>query len=112
MKLDAFTQAYIECALWTSEEDIADGSLLSEAAIKSMAHDCAVFRMNCSEELSEAGDDSQNGHDFWLTRNGHGTGFWDRDYPKNIATALTNAAKKFGESSLYVGDDGEIEVGQ
>ena len=27
---------------------------------------------------SELYDEAQAGHDFWLTRNGHGVGFWDR----------------------------------
>lgn len=47
-------------------------------------------------------------HDFWLTRNHHGAGFWDGDYPEPIATQLTNLAHGFGECNLYVGDDGLI----
>lgn len=46
--------------------------------------------------------------DFWLTRNGHGAGFWDGDYPEPYATRLTSAAHAFGESDAYVGDDGRI----
>jgi hypothetical protein len=50
------------------------------------------------------------GHDFWLTRNGHGAGFWDRNYnPSPLYYAcqnLSGAAKAWGEASLYVGDDG------
>jgi hypothetical protein len=46
-------------------------------------------------------------HDFWLTRNGHGAGFWDGDYPEK-GDALTELAKKFGEVDLYVGDDGVL----
>ena len=37
------------------------------------------------------------GHDFWLTRNGHGAGFWDGDYPESEETILTDAARTFGE---------------
>ena len=48
-------------------------------------------------------------HDFWLTRNGHGTGFWDGDYPET-GDRLTELAKKFGECNLYVTDDNEIEI--
>jgi hypothetical protein len=48
------------------------------------------------------------GHDFWLTRNGHGAGFWDGDLSEDVGNALTEAAKKFGECHLYVGDDGQI----
>jgi hypothetical protein len=47
------------------------------------------------------------GHDFWLTRVGHGAGFWDGDWPKN-GDALTEICKKYKEIDLYVGDDGKI----
>lgn len=51
-------------------------------------------------------------HDFWLTRNHHGAGFWDRDQLKSygIADALTEAASKFREVSLVTGDDRHIYV--
>lgn len=50
------------------------------------------------------------GHDFWLTRCGHGAGFWDGDWPEPAATALTEASKAFRNVDLYVGDDGEINA--
>ena len=46
-------------------------------------------------------------YDFWLTRNGHGTGFWDRKLGE-IGEKLTKIAESFGECHLYVGDDGNI----
>ena len=42
------------------------------------------------------------GHDFWLTRNGHGAGFRDGDWPEPFAAKLTEAAKRAGERDLYV----------
>ncbi len=53
-------------------------------------------------------DDEAAGHDFWLTRNGHGAGFWDGDWPEPAATRLTASSKKYGEFNLYLGDDGKI----
>ena len=49
------------------------------------------------------------GHDFWLTRNGHGAGFWDRSdcLPEDAGERLTDAAEKYGEVDLTV-DDGVI----
>lgn len=35
--------------------------------------------------------------DFYLTRNGHGAGFWDGDYPDEIGEKLTEMAHSFGE---------------
>ncbi|QNP78372.1 hypothetical protein [Agrobacterium tumefaciens] len=48
------------------------------------------------------------GHDFWLTRCGHGAGFWDGDWPEPAASVLTTASEEFGNVDLYVGDDGQI----
>ena len=48
------------------------------------------------------------GHDFFLTRCGHGCGYWDGDWPKGIAEGLDKLAKGFGAYDLYVGDDGPI----
>lgn len=47
-------------------------------------------------------------HNFWLTRNGHGAGFWDGDYEETLGNRLTKISKTFGEATLYVGDDGLI----
>lgn len=45
-------------------------------------------------------------HNFWLNRNGHGAGFWDKDYKNK--DALSDASEKFGTVFLYVGDDARI----
>ena len=50
----------------------------------------------------------QAGHDFWLTRNGHGCGFWDGDWPELIGEKLTEASKDFGSFDLYIGVGGRI----
>ena len=44
-------------------------------------------------------------HDFWYTRNGHGTGFWDCDYEEGVGKVLTDIAHSFGEVNTYEGDD-------
>jgi hypothetical protein len=46
-------------------------------------------------------------HDFWLTRNRHGAGFWDRGYGED-GDALTEAAHAYGTVDLCVGDDGRL----
>lgn len=50
---------------------------------------------------------AQMGHDFFLTRCGHGVGFWDRGLGE-LGDRLTEISGEFGDSSLYVGDDGKI----
>lgn len=39
------------------------------------------------------------GHDLWLTRQGHGVGFWDRDeLGKQLGVDLSEACKRAGET--------------
>ena len=46
-------------------------------------------------------DWGQLGHDLWLTRNHHGTGFWDRGLG-GLGTSLTDIAHAMGEQHLYI----------
>ena len=55
-------------------------------------------------------DASQVGHDFLLTRNHHGAGFWDRGLG-DVGDRLTAAAQIYGSSDLYVGDGGDLHFG-
>ena len=107
--MDTFTQAYIEAALWSSTDDEGEpldfGEYdLAPATMAAMMADCAKFQ--AENDLSERGE-SQAGHDFWLTRNGHGCGFWDGDWPET-GDKLTEACRAWPEVNLYVGDDGRI----
>ncbi len=111
--LDTFTKAYLECAIWASTDD--NGSPLdglytvddfAPETLKLMVEDCTDFQAQNQEEIGE--ELERAGHDFWLTRNGHGAGFWDGDWPAEIGRDLTLASKAYGSIDLYVGDDGLI----
>jgi len=117
--LDDFTLAYIECALWSSnDESTPEGGVpldsnygihdLHPDALAAITDDCRKFQKEHAADIS--GDLSAAGHDFWLTRNGHGAGFWDGDWPKDAGDRLTAASEKLGEVYLYVGDDGKLYV--
>jgi hypothetical protein len=112
-RLDTFTQAYIEAALFTSTDD--DGAPLDDRfgiddiapeTLATMVADCDRFTTDHFDDIAD--DYPRAGHDFWLTRNGHGAGFWDGDWPDEVGDRLTQASKAFGEYDLYVGDDGRI----
>lgn len=47
-------------------------------------------------------------HDFILTRNGHGAGFWDGDWQQPWGDQLTALCRSFGEIGCYLGDDGLV----
>ena len=106
---------YIICALWSSTDE--EGEPLdavysiddvAPATLKQMEDEVADFVESNEALLTESGQsDEQIGHDFWLTRNGHGAGFWDRGLGA-IGDALTKASKSYGSSDLYIGDDGLI----
>jgi hypothetical protein len=49
------------------------------------------------------------GHNFWLTRNRHGAGFWDIGLGDR-GDRLTEAAHAYGSSNLYLSYTGTIEV--
>lgn len=115
--MDDFTESYLETALWSSTND--EGEPLDDnygiedfapEALKQAKEDTADFQEQNADDLEEAGDDGQNGHDFWLTRNGHGAGFWDRGYG-DVGDRLTKASKAFGSADIYVGDDGMLYFG-
>jgi len=114
--LDAFTRQYLETALWSStddQEEPLDANYgpedIDPATLRTMAADCARFQRENADDIASANDDERAGHDFWLTRNGHGAGFWDGDWPEPQATRLTDASKAFGEFDLYVSvDDGAV----
>ena len=108
--LDDFTRAYFECALWSSTCD--DQSPMDDRygiediepdSVKDMIADCLDFRKQCAFLLSSQSD-SQNGYDFWLTRNGHGAGFRDRGLGKR-GELLTEVTKVCGPSTLYENDE-------
>jgi hypothetical protein len=113
---DDFERGYIACALWTSELDDVSGSDLPLEIVERMREDCSRFRLSVegdkvvthltpAQMLGVA--DSQLGHDFWLTRNRHGAGFWDRGLG-DVGEVLTKRAQSFGECSLTRDDDGTI----
>ena len=114
-KIDDFTKGYIEAALWSSidenEEPLDKNYVvedLSSEALSEIISDCEAFQSEMAEYLEKAGTPEYNGHDFWLTRNGHGAGFWDRGYEKEVSAVLTGASKFMGECYLYVGANGKI----
>lgn len=100
--LDTFTRGYIECALWSSELDDCNAWDLTKSTLATMKRDCESFQSANAELLASEGTPSlsHGGHDFWLTRNRHGAGFWDGDWPKEIGKKLTEASHAFGEVHL------------
>lgn len=120
MDIDKFLHAYAVAALWSSTDEegepldaVFSVGDIAPATLASMREDCADFIQSNAADLAEysarmgneewSGED-RAGHDFWLTRNGHGAGFWERGLGA-LGERLTSAAKVYGSADLYVGDD-------
>ena len=128
--LETFLKHYLLAALWSSSDN-DDTSLTEEyciddfsaESIEKATKDCTDFIALVNNLLTEAfeletGDYYQYqqqhglvemaGHDFWLTRAGHGAGFWDRNLGK-IGDKLTKITKdNFRNLDLCVGDDNKL----
>lgn len=114
--LTPFEASYFETALWSSTD--GDGEPLdsakysdaepTEATISRIKADCDSFIRRAEDLFDVAGYNMSAyhvAHDFWLTRNRHGAGFWDGDYPEPLGKQLTDLAHGFGEINLYVDDN-------
>ena len=118
---DEFTVAYIQAALWSGNDDnddpLEDNFDITDIAPEAMATitaDCRKFQEQHGipeYHDSRYTDAEKAGHDFWLTRNGHGAGFWGRDeLGEDDKQKYTDAAEAFGNQDIYVGDDGKLYV--
>lgn len=141
VNLDSLVSGYIESALWSSS--ITDdesphygddflGFTLSDRFKKTMRERVARTLAKCSNRvLLKAYIDAHIahhdnplatviyndfGHDLWLTENGHGVGFWDRDYlevfpdctdGETLGDALTDAVQ-YREGYLYLDDNDRV----
>lgn len=120
-ELDEFTAAYIEAAYWTDTGDTDQPTGEEELSAEDLAtiiEECKEFQeanKAILESLYEEDGDhikaiygaEQAGHDFWLTRNGHGAGFWDRGLGKR-GDQLSEAAQDCGGRMLMAGDGDTI----
>lgn len=106
--LDSFTRGYLEAMEWLLPEETNRDRLrgFTRAAIRKAKADCADFYKSNSADLgiyeSESGRDMASaGHDFYLSRNGHGAGYFDRgNHP--VFDRLQDAARIYSETNEYV----------
>ena len=90
----------------------------TEESLCQAESDCEAFfdRLNkagLADRASCFADDDQIAHDFWLTRNGHGAGFWDGDYCDDfddVGDLLSAIADGFGGRDVGVTPSGRVEI--
>lgn len=129
-QLDEFVRGYCTAALWSSTDSVVveqhdqrvdvnlDDYEWADGEVEKRRAECEAFidyvgaeyiheyreRLGPVAQRGEGTAYDWAGHDFWLTRNGHGAGFWDRGIGP-LGTRLTDASKTFGGVDLYLGDD-------
>lgn len=128
---DEFFNSYVETALWTGTGENEDGITMpldylnfevedfTTEALAAMREDCESFLLGYGETIRAALNAkphwmrqysfAQAGHDFLLTRQGHGAGFWDRGLGE-IGDELTRVSKAYGDTYVYVTDDENLGV--
>lgn len=119
-----FFTGYVTTLLWTAtwESDTGDAPegydnesiTLTEEELATLTADVFDFLSSNAKHLGEYVARGRSmgdaGHDFALTRNGHGAGFWDRGLGV-LGDRLSDASKRYGECNIsaYVEDD-EISI--
>lgn len=117
-QLKLFVKSYIGSLLWSATEDgvpLDDQEYMdyvfSFGTLKTIVSECKQFLADNYDTLVECtgeGDYSnyfeevlnQAAHDFILTRNGHGVGFWDRNLGE-VGGKLTEYCEQAKEFNIY-----------
>lgn len=79
---------------------------LGNELVGQLVDDCRGFYRDAKKWFG--GEYEKAGTDFHLTRNGHGSGFWDGDYPEY--DKLTKLARTYGTCELVQSSDGSFYV--
>lgn len=115
--LSEFVDHYLQTLLWSENVSLSQDSALVPAdslfTVENLDlpgkffvfESCIKFWASANELIDEenfAGEYIQQaGHDFCLTRNGHGAGFWDGDWAEPAASQLTKMSEAAGTESLF-----------
>ena len=122
VNLDDMVRGYVKAALWTSDD--GEGGYLDArhdfddllvSAKNKARRDCLKF-LELADQIMNGrqaeADCEQWGHDFWLSRNGHGAGFFDRPnlyHDQQTADCLHDLARDtFGECMCELTATGKV----
>lgn len=119
LNIDKTTAAYLEAALWADLPECGKGLTLKDFTRETRERARAVCERFIRENEADLQDHRESigwpfeelvGHDLWLSRQGHGSGFWDGPeiYGEDAANRLTRAADKLGEAFVFELEDGAL----
>ena len=124
---DDFTSGYIQALYFTDscdgydpEAEENEGTFdvedkLDVDTMMKIEEDCESFKIAAFHDLQRAYRFAwycprMAGQDFWLSRNGHGSGFFDRG-PEKVFDNLQDAARLVGSCETYRSDNETICFG-
>lgn len=110
-----FVSGYLEAMVWANVADEDSGAWqaydIADDSLNALECDARDFLASNYADIESAvnghdgyGFDSA-GHDYALTRNGHGAGYWDRGLG-DVGDSLTDMAQAAGCAYLIPDDDG------
>src|ERR1035437_1508093 len=105
--------SYLETAIWAEESDENDlqGKTIHEIDKNSKANSAIEMYQFLQKAQQEASDELNTydeeaiGHNLWLSRNGHGAGFFDDNNDK-----LQNLARNMKPVDIYLSVDNKIYI--
>lgn len=113
LNFQMFVKSYLGIASWTTCDSDENQNFTRDAQTIAKK-DCQLFidkvincfgKIKAMELLTIGGNDLPYlaAHDFWLTRNHHGAGFWDKKdvYGKENSNILTKIAESMKEVDCY-----------
>lgn len=103
LSIDLILKSYLECALWASELDECGIDEIAKISVNKSTEDIQKFLDLVSKDNDAMNelfgcDENYIGHNLWLSRNGHGAGFFDENKNK-----LQNYANTLKEINAWVG---------
>lgn len=106
---DEILTHYLHAILWTEELDGGhDIEEIKGVQLERCKKDIADF-VDKAGNLLDGISEEQIGHDLWLTRNGHGAGFWDRGYGVT-GEKLTTLAQEMKGVDVFKCENNTIEL--
>lgn len=97
---------------WPECYDNDYGDKLTDSEREELLNDAVEFFVdNLADFVNDEVNDAKHaGRDFHFTRNGHGCGFWDGDWPTDVGQRLTESAKVYSSCELFGTRDADGEL--
>lgn len=121
--MDKMVKGYLECALkWSTGTYEGEPVSMDEAygvadftadSVKTAHEDCLEFVQKSGINTDSMWTPERAGHFFWLTRCGHGAGFWHRSLAGEDAVRgnkYAEIARSFGDSHLSPAMNGRVQI--